>query len=210
MKRGLVMTLCMLFGLVGLALFGIFRFVSIDDLAACDDTPTIGECITADAVVVISGGDTTARTNEAIRLYQQGWAPKLIVSGAAQDLSGPSNAMAMKRQAVEAGIPANDILLDEAARDTNQNAKGVVELAKQQNIRTIILVTSPYHLSRASLVFNRAFAGFGAVRSHPSGYDTRWTSDWWLTGRGWWLVGSELSKVSYELFTSSLTKEVQQ
>ena len=42
-----------------------------------------GDCRKADAIVVVSGGDTNARTDEAIKLYKEGWAPLIVVSGAA-------------------------------------------------------------------------------------------------------------------------------
>lgn len=37
----------------------------------------------SDAIVVVSGGDTNARTNEAIKLYREGWAPLIIVISSA-------------------------------------------------------------------------------------------------------------------------------
>ena len=44
----------------------------------------------ADVIVAISGGDTDARTAEAVRLYKEGWGANIIFSGAAQDPTGPS------------------------------------------------------------------------------------------------------------------------
>lgn len=193
--------------LVGAAVLGLIRFVSIDDLKACGETPTTGQCARADAIVVVSGGDTRARTKGAVELYKNGWADTLIVSGAAQDDDSPSNAAAMRQQAISEGVPPGAILIDEAARNTNQNAVGAAELAKVQEVRNIIVVTSPYHLARATLAFEREFAGVGTVRSHPSGFDNNWPSDWWLTQHGWWLVGSELVKTSFELVQGTVQNE---
>ncbi|QQR52461.1 YdcF family protein [bacterium] len=83
-----------------------------------------------DAIVAISGGDTAARTTEAVKLYQDGWAPILIFSGAALDPNSPSNAAAMAQAAADAGVPVTAILLDEAATDTRANAAGVAKLVK--------------------------------------------------------------------------------
>lgn len=193
--------------LFGTALFGLHSFVSIDDLRQCDEKPTSGECARADAIVVVSGGDTEARVQEALELYDNGWAPKLIVSGAAQDISGPSNAVAMQQQAIEAGVPATAIIIDESARNTSQNASESAELARVNDVRNIIVVTSPYHLTRATLVFEREFAGIGAVRSHPSDNDHNWPGNWWLTGRGWWLVGGEMLKSVVELMPEAVSRE---
>src|SRR5688572_30026369 len=70
-------------------------------------------CNAADAIVTVSGGDTAARTAHAIKLYENEWAPILIFSGAAQDKTGPSNALAMRKMAISAGVPASAILIEE-------------------------------------------------------------------------------------------------
>src|SRR5688572_21885830 len=54
----------------------------------------------SDLIIAISGGETSQRTNEAIRLYRDGLAPKVLFSGAAADHSGPSNAAAMRIDAI--------------------------------------------------------------------------------------------------------------
>src|SRR5688572_846628 len=62
----------------------------------------------ADLIVAISGGETSQRTREAVRLYDEGYAPKLLFSGAAADRNGPSNAAAMRRYAIIQGVPDSD------------------------------------------------------------------------------------------------------
>lgn len=201
-KRNRIRRNAALFALLTLAVLavaGLRAFVSIDNLRGCHSTPGDGTCAKADAIVVVSGGDTAARTNEAVKLYKNGWASLLIVSGAAKDISGPSNAQAMKDQAVAGGVPENAILIDEAARDTNENASGAAELARQRGANEIIVVTSPYHMARALVIFSREFPGVGSVRGHPSVIDNNWPDNWWATPRGWWLVGGELIKITVEV-----------
>src|SRR5476651_2275352 len=65
-----------------------------------------------DAIVVISGGDTDSRISEGVKLYEQGWAPRIIFSGAAAE-GDVSNALAMSRIAISSGIPAASIILEE-------------------------------------------------------------------------------------------------
>src|SRR6185503_9063893 len=110
----------------------------------------------SDAIVAISGGDTEARTAEAVSLYKGGWAPHLIFSGAAADTSGPSNARAMATAAETAGVPKSAIQLDETSANTEQNATDVAAIIHNQGYHSIILVTSPYHQRRAYVVFRRA------------------------------------------------------
>lgn len=153
------------------------------------------KCRKADAVVVVSGGDTTARTDAGIHLLRNGWAQTLIFSGAAQDTTGPSNAAAMKKHAIEAGIPEDSIIVDENALNTQQNAQNTDEIMKEHGFTNIILVTSGYHQRRASLEFQKTAEGV-TVRNYPVINDKDWSLFWWLTPRGWWLAGGEVVKTA--------------
>ncbi len=152
-------------------------------------------CTKADAIVVVSGGDTKARTQAGIDLYKNGWADSLVLSGAAQDKTGPSNAAAMKQQALEAGIPESAIYIDEDAANTQQNAENTKSIFEANNMDDIILVTSGYHQRRASLEFDKRSGDTITIRNAPVLTDHDWGWYWWLTPRGWWLAGSEVVKV---------------
>ena len=173
---------------------GITVYLSPDELSNCQSPSASGECRKADAIVVISGGDTSARTAEAIRLYQDGWAPRIIVSGAAADKSGPSNAEAMRQQAIDAGISDSAILVEGHSETTKQNALEVATIIEQNSIQDIILVTSGYHMRRASLEFSASVSGV-TIRSHPVVSDKHWGKMWWITPWGWWISSSELVKI---------------
>ncbi len=176
-------------------------YLSPDNLAGCDARPTTSsseikaQCKPADAIVAVSGGDTSARAGEAIKLYKNGWAPRLIFSGAAQDKSGPSNASAMRSQAEADGVPSGDIAIDEYSNTTAQNAERTKSIFEQKNINKIILVTSAYHQRRASLEFNKRAGDQVQVINHPVAHDKQWTSVWYLTPIGWWLSLGELVKI---------------
>lgn len=174
---------------------GISIYLQPNAFLGCSEKPLEGtNCQGADAIVVVSGGDTEARTAAGIRLYQNGWARTLIVSGAAQDKTGPSNALAMKRQALQAGIPDSAILIDEEAVNTQQNAENAQTLFEQNDFTDVILVTSGYHQRRASLEFNKR-TNHVTVRDYPVMNDKDWSFFWWLTPRGWWLAGGEIAKI---------------
>lgn len=184
-----------------LALLGILVVFTIvlsiyltpDDLRGCEVPTKTGNCQKADAIVAVSGGNTSVRAAEAIALYKRGWADKLIFSGAAADTSGPSNAEVMRRQALAAGVPSDAIEVESSSQTTKENAERTRQLFSEQ-VR-IILVTSPYHQRRASLEF-RALAGPGSVIvNHPAPNDPDWPVLWWLTPRGWWLAVGELVKI---------------
>ena len=92
----------------------------------------------ADAIVVVSGGQTTTRAEKGIELYKQGLAKNIIFSGAALD-DGPSNASAMRDQAIESGVPASQILTDTDSQNTYQNAVNSKRLLEDTNSKNIIL-----------------------------------------------------------------------
>lgn len=173
---------------------GLSIYLSPNDLAKCQAQPnTDKQCQAADAVVAISGGDTQARTEEAVTLYKNGWAPLLIFSGAAQDKTGPSNAEAMRQYAVTHGVPASDIVIEEYGETTKQNAENTQSIFEQRGITSVILVTSGYHQRRAGLEFNARTNV--TVRNHPVTRDNQWSPIWWLTPTGWYLAVSEFVKI---------------
>jgi uncharacterized SAM-binding protein YcdF (DUF218 family) len=179
-----------------LATVGLGAYLSPDDLAGCSPAPNNqGRCKTVDAIVAISGGDTSARTDEAVKLYKNGWSDTLIFSGAALDKSGPSNAAAMRSRAIEAGVPEAAIMIEEYGATTKENAANTQKIFQANEITSVILVTSAYHQRRANLEFSERVSGSVAVLNHPVARDDQWSPSWWLTGEGWYLATSELVKI---------------
>lgn len=185
-----------LFLVIVLIIIGIGAYLGPDDLKGCGDRPSSKTgCQAAGAIVAVSGGDTAARARGAIALYKNGWAPKLVFSGAALDKSGPSNAAVMRREAVAAGVPDKDILIEEYSATTKQNAEKTMSIFEQNHITSVILVTSAYHQRRAGLEFVKRSKGLVAIRNHPIKTDKQWSTFWWATPVGWILALSELAKI---------------
>lgn len=175
---------------------GISLYLTPNNHKACTEPQPIGKCARADAIVAVSGGDTTARADEAIKLFQQGWAPLLIFSGAAADETGPSNAQAMANHAIEVGVPESNIIIEEFSRTTAENARNTSRFIAERSIERIILVTSAYHQRRASLEFTAILGPSVSIVNHPVATDKHWVGFWWwTTTRGWWLAGGELLKI---------------
>lgn len=157
--------------------------------------PTNDPLQKADAIIVVSGGDTKGRTMHGIDLYEQNWAPKLIFSGAAADPKSASNAKVMMATAASRGVPTNDILLDELSRDTKENAAGTKSIAG--NYKTIILVTSDYHQRRVSSEFKKEYGDSTRFINSPA-KDKHWgRKTWFLTPYGWWISATEPIKLLF-------------
>ncbi|HEY8886014.1 MAG TPA: YdcF family protein [Candidatus Microsaccharimonas sp.] len=178
-------------------IIAISFYLQPNDFVGCSDKPDTAstQCAKADAIVVVSGGDTTARTNEGIKLFQNGWAKSIVFSGAAQDKSGPSNAAAMRLRAIDAGIPAASIYTEERSATTEENALNTHAIFTNNNFDTVILVTSGYHQRRSELEFKKENTNI-TVLNHPLLQDKDWSFWWWITPRGWWLAGGEIAKIA--------------
>ena len=182
--------------LLFLALLAVFisNFLSPNDLANCGDAPSgIDQCAAADAIIAVSGGNTTARAQSAIDLYKAGWAPRIIFSGAAADPDSPSNAAIMKQLAIKSHVPESAILIEEESDTTKENAHNTKHLLDQYDIKTAIITTSPYHERRTLWEFERA-APSVTFRAKPAA-DTTWDL-WYLKPTGWWQAFSELIAIS--------------
>lgn len=183
--RRLIFGLALFVGVSLLAIFGSAFYLSPQD-----------QLTKADAIVVISGGQTRTRAERGIELYKQGWAPTLVFSGAALD-SGPSNAHEMRLQALRAGVPDEAILSDEDARTTYENAVNTKHMLEASDARSIILVTSPYHQRRANMTFRYLYGDEFKIINQSS-FDNRWSkAAWWATPFGVYITASELAKVLY-------------
>lgn len=162
-----------LLGAGALVAFALAAFSPLPNLVAAlvAVPPDPGQ---ADAIVVLGGGaewshgelSSTAlhRTIRGIRLYREGLAPLLVFSGA-QGRAVPTPSARRRALALACEVPGPAILTDEGATTTRDEAERVAGLLRPRGVRSILLVTDPYHMVRARHLFERA--GF-AVRPAPA------------------------------------------
>lgn len=87
------------------------------------------------------------RMEEALRQYQQH--PQLIVVCGAQGSNEPApEAHVMRDWLVEHGVPAEQILLDDASFNTRQNLENAKKVLPE-DVSKVLIVTSKYHLPRS-------------------------------------------------------------
>jgi uncharacterized SAM-binding protein YcdF (DUF218 family) len=103
---------------------------------------------TADVIIVLGGGsgDAHERPEHAAELYGQRAAPRILVSGAGDDII---NAHIMMRR----GVPASVIQLEPKSKTTRENAEFSIAILRQEHIHSAIIVTSWYHSRRALKTF---------------------------------------------------------
>ena len=156
----------------------------------------------SDAIVIVSGGETDQRVAEGVKLYKDGWAPILIMSGAARDES-ISNALVMKQLAIKAGVESDQILVEEESVNTFENAIKTKSIISDNKFSKIILVTSPYHQRRAFMVFKNTFKDLPIKIINHSSTDSVWRKNgWWQEPWARQITFSELQKIIYTWLVS--------
>lgn len=114
-----------------------------------------------DAIIVLGSSadkdgnpspDGQARVTEAVREYERGVAPRLILTGGAAH-NQFVEARVMARVAEAQGIPASAIYIEPRAMDTIQNACYSVRIMRDHRWHSAEVVSSGFHLPRAGLIF---------------------------------------------------------
>jgi uncharacterized SAM-binding protein YcdF (DUF218 family) len=139
----------------------------------------------AGAIVVLGGGeepqswpqplasvnDAGDRLVYAAWLYQQGAAPRVVVSGGIVGVDGPAvqpGAEAMSDLLQIMGVPEDAIILEPHSRNTYENAVETKKLIEAEGIERILLVTSAMHMPRSHAIFRRQ--GFEIIPA-PADYN---------------------------------------
>lgn len=148
----------------------------------------------ADVIVVLSG-EETERIEYGVKLFKDEWARKnrIIMSGGPA-VGKHSWASLMKEYAEYLGVPGKFILTEDRSRSTEENAIYTKELLGKYAYKSMILVTSPYHSERASIIFKRIMGDRIRVISAPC--ENSWFNfdGWWKRRRDRDMVLSEFSK----------------
>lgn len=114
----------------------------------------------AEAIVVLGtaqfngwpGPVFQARLDRALALWQEGYAPVIVVTGGKMPGDGYTEAEAAVAYLTQAGVPPEAIVAEYAARDTWESMQGVAALLAPLGIDEVILVSDGFHLFRARLM----------------------------------------------------------
>lgn len=120
----------------------------------------------ADAIVVLEG-DGLARIPQGAKLFHEGWAPLVVLSGANDTPPHSIVVSNMLPHLVAAGVPREMILLEEKSQNTREQGVEIIRMARERGWGRIILVASHYHQYRAFLTFLKAMQDEGG---HPIVY----------------------------------------
>ncbi len=148
----------------------------------------------ADAAVVLAGDPDYERTKTAVRLLLEGQVGLLILTGGEP---GPGDsATSLRDVALRAGVPAEKIRMEQVSHSTYGSMVAIQPILEQERIRSVVVVTSPYHQRRAYWTARRTLRGV-EVLSRPAD-PAGWRPDgWWRTRGGRRIVFGEYAKLAY-------------
>lgn len=128
----------------------------------------------ADAIVVLTGGKN--RVQEGLLLLRSGRARFLILSGA----SGSAGLDAIFPRQLTPG-ERGKIVLERHSTSTYENAVEVGKLIKEGGLKSIILVTSVYHMKRAAFIFRRVLPSGVSILPHAVHSQNFDENRWWAS-----------------------------
>lgn len=155
----------------------------------------------AEAIVVLGGGvnppgpprpmaemnEAGDRLTYAAKLYQEGVAPHLLLSGGGVTVDGQQlypEAETMAELLTLMGVPREALWLETESRNTYENAVESKRLLDPKGINRIVLVTSALHMPRAVAIYEKQ--GFDVIPA-PTDYLVT-EEDWALnTAPNLWL-----------------------
>lgn len=153
----------------------------------------------ADAIVVLTGGDT--RLDRAAALFEQGVGQRLLISGVDQATTKET----LKRL-VHGGTRFDCCAdLGYAAEDTRDNAQEAAEWARAHDFHRLILVTARYHMPRSLQEFSSAMPRVRLL-PYPVEEERLHLEDWWQHPRTIALLHREYVKYLVSLATTSMAR----
>jgi len=137
--------------LFGFPLAQMYCFGRTDYRRTADAIVVLGARVYADGRLSVALAD---RVRTGARLYLDGLAPKIIMSG------GPGNGNiheteGMKKLAMELGVPGEAILQDMNGLNTQATIKNTSEMFEQMGYDRILVVSHFYHLPRIKMTYQR-------------------------------------------------------
>lgn len=92
-----------------------------------------------------------ARLDQVVALWPRGLAPIVVVTGGKQPADRFTEAEASARYLVERGVPEEALVFENTGRSTYESLEGVAELLRERGLRSVLLVTDPFHALRSRL-----------------------------------------------------------
>jgi uncharacterized SAM-binding protein YcdF (DUF218 family) len=143
---------------------------------------------TADGIVVLTGG--SSRVSDAMELLADGYGKRLLISG----VHPTSPASDISRSVTDnQALMSCCVDLDRSAVNTRSNAAETRRWARERGFKSLIVVTSNYHMPRAIVELTHAMPDITLIPFAVVG--DKWRDEpWWTSGATMRLLLSEYVK----------------
>jgi len=146
----------------------------------------------ADVIVCLTGG--RGRIRRALELYEKGFGKTLYISGTDRQVQMRDVLRELKWVGP---VDESHIILENVSTNTLQNAMQVKKFVQDQGLKSVLLVTSVYHVRRSHYIFRR-------LLPQEVHLDVAWFEQepfdsgvWWTSATGIWVTMSEFFKFFY-------------
>jgi uncharacterized SAM-binding protein YcdF (DUF218 family) len=117
-----------------------------------------------------------ARLDHAADLFEQGIAPRIVVTGGKQPGDRVTEATAGADYLHARGVPDERILRETTGRDSWESLAASARFLRNQGIVRVVVVTDPFHSLRVRLIADEL--GFDAVTSPTRTSPIRGSAEW--------------------------------
>jgi uncharacterized SAM-binding protein YcdF (DUF218 family) len=142
----------------------------------------------ADGIVVLTGG--SSRVSDAMELLAAGYGKRLLISGVhpTNDASDISRSLPDSQSLMSCCVD-----LDHSAVNTRSNAAETRRWVRDRGFKSLIVVTSNYHMPRAIVELSHALPDVKLIPFAVVG--DKWRDEpWWTSGATFRLLLSEYAK----------------
>jgi uncharacterized SAM-binding protein YcdF (DUF218 family) len=150
--------------LLGFPLAQMACFGTTDYRRPADAAVVFGARVYADGSLSLAVAD---RVRTGCSLYRQGLVRRVIFSGGPGD-GDIHETEAMRRMALQLGVPACDILLDRQGLNTEATVRNTCGMLAEQGLSRVLAVSHFYHLPRIKLTYQRYGREVYTVPAHET------------------------------------------
>lgn len=157
----------------------------------------------ADALFVL-GGNANDRSLKALDLYNQGYTQKIYTLGSnpITDLNSAEYAISEANLSRDflllQGLPLECIQAIPKATSTVEESDVILQFAKKNGFKKIIIVSDKFHLRRVGYVFRNKFEAYGIAVQLIGVSNSQYKEEsWWKYEQGLIMVNNEYLKLFY-------------
>lgn len=145
----------------------------------------------ADGIVALTGGED--RIAEAVRLLAGGKAKRLLISGVNPTTNKPQLLSLNADAGSDKFLFRCCVDLGKTALNTEDNAFETTEWVRKRGFRSLILVTSNYHMPRSLVELRQAMPDVELI-PYPV-KSSKLEAEWWRDSRTSWVLAKEYVKL---------------